>query len=263
MVAFLVGVPINMKRIAAVAALAVSTLVQGQNLVNNGGFESVTGGSSGHIGVNGIGLSGWTATRLSGSVNSGSTSFALVGTAAQFSENGSGVYSVYGSPGGPNLNLWGTIPDASRGNILVVEADQSWVATQVSTTVNGLTPNGNYTLTFDWAAAQQKGFYGDTSSGWQGSIGATPFDTTTIAIQSQGFSGWQTQTISFAAGPTGSEVLSFIAYGTGGGLPPMALLDNVQVNPVVVPEPGEYAGAFAGLLVVAGIARKIRANQAK
>ena len=253
-----------MKRIAAFAALAVSTLVQGQNLVTNGGFESVTGGTSGHIGVNGIGLDGWTATRLSGSVNSLPHSFALVGTAAQFSEGGTGVYSAYGAPGGgTQLNLWGAIPDASRGNILAVEADQSWVATQLSTTVSGLTPNASYTLTFDWAAAQQYGFSGDTSSGWQGSVGATPFDTTALAIGNHGFSGWQTQTISFTAGPTGSEVLSFIAYGTGGGLPPMALLDNVQVNPVVVPEPGEYAGAFAGLLVVAGIARKIRANQAK
>jgi hypothetical protein len=252
-----------MKRITAVAALAVSTLVQGQNLVSNGGFETVTGGSSGHIGVNSIGLDGWTATRLSGSGNSGSTSFALVGTAADFSQGGTGVYSAYGAPGGSTkLNLWGTIPDASRGNILVVEADQSWVATQLSTTVSGLTPGNNYTLTFDWAAAQQVGFNGDTSSGWQGSIGVTPFNTGAYAIASNGFSGWQQATYTFTSS-SNNALLSFIAFGTGGGLPPMALLDNVQVNPVVVPEPGEYAGAFAGLLVVAGVARKIRANQAK
>jgi hypothetical protein len=143
-----------------------------------------------------------------------------------------------------------------------VEADQSWVATQISTTVSGLTPGVDYTLTFDWAAAQQYGFNGPTSSGWQGSIGVTPFDTTAYLIQSNGFSGWQQATYTFTPS-NNTALLSFIAYGTGGGLPPMALLDNVQVNPVVVPEPGEYAGAFAGLLVVAGIARKIRANQAK
>ena len=253
-----------MKRIAAVAGLAVSTLVQGQNLVNNGGFESVTGGSSGHIGVNGIGLAGWTANRLSGDPQATPNySFALVGTAAQFSENGTGVYSTWSLTGGPQVTLLGTIPDAFRGNIIVVEALHEWVKTELTTTVSGLTPNGNYTLTFDWAAAQQKGWNGPTFSGWQGSIGAATFDTTTPALSPGSFSGWGTFEFNFTAGPTGSEVLSFIAYETGGGLPSFSLLDNVQVSPVVVPEPGEYAGAFAGLLVVAGIARKIRANQAK
>lgn len=247
-----------MKYIAAILAVAASPLVQGQNLIVNGDFELVTGGTSGHVGVSGFSLNGWTVTRLSGSGASQPYSWALVGTPAALSQAGSGVSSAFGT-----FNLWGTVPSSpSGGNILAVEADQSWVKTEISQVVSGLTPGETYTLKFDWAAGQQSGFYGPTVNQWDVSFGGQPASSTTELVPSQGFVGWWTHMINFTAS-NASETLSFIANGGPGGLPPFALLDNVQLSLAAVPEPGEYAAAFAGLLVVAGVVRKIRANQAQ
>lgn len=252
--------------VVALALLATSSLTLGQNLVQNGDFESTTGGSSGHIGAKPVGLvlDGWSAVRLGGSVNSGSTSFALVGTPAQVSEGAIGIESAYGSQGNPsgNLNLWGnSLPSSpTGGKVAVVEADWGWVKTELQQTISGLTPGSQYTLTFDWAAGQQVGYTGDTQTRWTVRLGGDVQSTTFANVTSQGFVGWNSETFTFTASGA-SETLGFLAEGIGGSLPPFALLDNVQLNPV--PEPSQYAAALGGLALVAGVARRLRAAQAK
>lgn len=258
---------IHSQMAAAVLGLLASTSVTlAQNLVMNGDFESTTGGGSGHIGAKpaGFSLDDWVAVRLDGSVNSGSTSFALVGTMSELQEGGVGIPSAYGVPGNANgnLNLWGTsLPSSpTGGNVAVVEADWGWVKTELQQTINGLTVGSEYTVTFDWAAGQQLGFSGATASRWNVRLDGDSKSTSFANVSSQGFVGWTSETFNFTASST-TATLGFLAEGIGGSLPPFALLDNVRLTPV--PEPSQYAAAFGGLVLVAGVARRLRAAQAK
>lgn len=259
---------INSQMAAAVLGLLASTsLTFAQNLVQNGNFDSTTGGSSGHVGVNGFSLDNWTAVRLGGSGNSGSTSFALVGTMPDVSQNGGGISSAYGAPastGSNNLKLWGNdLPGSpTGGNVAIVEADWGWVKTELQQTITGLVQNTQYTLTFDWAAGQQYNYNGNTQTRWNVRLDGESYSTGYANVASHGFVGWDSGTFTFTyTGTSGSAVLGFLAEGIGGSLPPFALLDNVQLTPV--PEPSQYAAALGGLVLVAGVARRLRAVQAK
>ncbi len=253
--------------VVALALLATSSLALGQNLVLNGDFESTTGGSSGHVGVNGFSLDNWTAVRLAGSGNSGSTSFALVGTMPNVSQNGVGISSAYGAPastGSNNLKLWGNdLPGSpTGGNVALVEADWGWVKTELQQTITGLVQNTQYTVTFDWAAGQQYNYNGNTETRWNVRLDNEMYSTSYANVLEHQFVGWDSGTFTFTyTGTSGSAVLGFLAEGIGGSLPPFALLDNVQLN--AVPEPSQYAAALGGLALVAGVARRLRAAQAK
>jgi hypothetical protein len=70
--------------------------------------------------------------------------------------------------------------------------------------------------------------------------------TPVIDLTSEGFSGWTQLTMTFTPTST-SETLSFLAIGTPGGVPPLALLDGVSLSDI--PEPASWALLVSGLTV--------------
>jgi hypothetical protein len=129
----------------------------------------------------------------------------------------------------------------------------------ISQSITGLTVGKSYVLSFYWAAAQQYGFSGDTSSGWNYSLGSSTGSTGNFAIPSGGFSGWLTGGSTFVA-TSATETLSFFSTGTGGGgEPPFALLDGVSL--VQVPEPATWAMMLVGFGAL-GTAIRARRKQA-
>jgi hypothetical protein len=225
------------------------------NLVQNGNFESISGGSSGQIGNAGFSVSDWTATYLSGSLGQ---PFAMVGPMSQFSENGAGVSNAFGGP----YKLWGNDLPASPGggNALVAPADWGIIKTEISQTINGLTPGYEYILAFDFAAGQHYGSAGATQTRWDVAFGSDFFSTDFLNVPNQGFSDWSPVTHSFYATSV-SQLLSFIAYSPSSGLQPAALLDNVSLaEPSAVPEidPASFGSAFALVVGALGLAERKR-----
>ena len=78
-------------------------------------------------------------------------------------------------------------------------------------------------------------------------------NTPSVALPSEGFSGWMRQTMDFT--PTSAtEVLSFLAVGNL-PFPPFALLDGVSLTSSAVPEPASCTILGFGLAGLGGLAR--------
>jgi PEP-CTERM motif len=120
-----------------------------------------------------------------------------------------------------------------------------------------------YTLTFDYAAAQQFDYDGNTIDDWVVTLGGQTIATTSIKVHSHGFSGWFTDSVSFTYDGGGQNLglLSFANLGMGGcsadfkncapvdptasGGPPFSLLDGVSLTGSA-PEPSTWAMMFIG-----------------
>ena len=226
-------------------AAALPSAVYAGQLVTNGGFE--TNGGNGQLGNNTT-ATGWS---ISGgyafifNADGGTTS----GTTA---DNG-GANGEYGG-----LSLWG--PGTGANNGLTVSPtggafegqDSAFQQAAITQTITGLTAGNNYLLSFDWAAAQQAGFGGQTSTQWQVSLGSQTQTTAFANIPTAGFSGWMHQTFDYTAtGP--SEVLSFLANGSP-SVPPFALLDSVSLQ--AVPEKGTGVAMMLGVVGFGVFARR-------
>jgi len=233
------------KKVIAVLAAFVLTIgvlgsVHAANLVQNGGFETLTNGS-GQLGFN-TNASGWSTTGYNFVFTSG--------TADSVGANG-----FFG-----NLQLWGPgngsangLPASSPDGKNYVAADGAFEVAPITQTITGLTPGQTYGVTFYWGAAQQSGYTGPTTDQWAVSLGGDTQSTSIDSIASQGFSGWQSQTFDYTAS-SGSELLSFLAVGTPNGEPPFALLDGVSMT--AVPEPSSLVAMFAGVLLLGAILRR-------
>lgn len=224
------------------------------NLVQNGGFELTTHGPNAFLGY---GISDPTIWTFSG------------GVAAIY---GPGAADTTGADqGGAQTYLWGPndgsangLPAASPagGNYFASDSDPLFAGT-LSQSITGLAAGDNYTLSFVYAAAQFRNaagtnWFGASDSGWQVSLGAQTQDTPTLNIASQGFSGWQSETMTFTA-TAASETLSFLAIGGPSGVPPVALLDGVSLDAAAVPEPSAVsvlATALAGIGMLYAVRRK-------
>lgn len=231
----------------AICALAGLCGVASANLVQNGGFEQTT--------------------------LTGSSQITNTGTVSNWSTNGFNFLFKPGtadSTGAINfeepvaLTLWG--PNSGSNNGLKdspsggnwIAADGGYEVGAIVQTINNLVVGQKYQLSFDWAAAQQSGYYGPTTEKWIVSLGAQAFSTPILSTASQGFQSWRQQVFTYTATST-SEVLSFLAAGTPIGNPPFSLLDNVQLNAVqtnAVPEPDSLPLAFTGLGLVALASRR-------
>jgi len=229
--------------LSAAAVLTVAPIAHAE-LVTNGSFEATSNGN-GQLGFN-TDVTGWSVPAPPGS-------YAFVyaaGTGDTVGANGQyGNVSIWGPNNGSANGLPAASPDG--GNYLA--ADGSFQDGAITQTLNGLTAGDTYAVTFYWAAAQQFGFTGGTTSGWSVDLGSAPAQSVSASIGSEGFSGWAQATLDFTADNT-SDVLSFLALPTGGE-PPFSLLDGVSAADVSTPEPGTWALMFAGVFGALGVSR--------
>lgn len=207
------------------------------NLVQNGGFELLSGAPNNPIDISQP--TDWApytgvqaVTYAPGTADT---------TGATY--DGGGTYYLWG----PNNGSANGLPAASPagGNYIAFDADPS-NARVFSQTITGLVAGREYALSFYWAAAQiangSGGYNGATTDDFQVSLGGETQTTPSLSISSHGFSGWKLETLDFTA--TGSsEVLSFLAQGTA-AVPPAALLDGVSLTGV--PEPDTWAMMLFG-----------------
>ena len=228
-------------------AMAMAAGAASANSFTNGNFTNTTPlvGTQTQGQVNNqLTINGWTvpidATNSLGYVflfNSGASAM-------------SGVSGQFGS-----LALWGTgnsgpdtiVNSPAGGNFIGMDADLSSHMQPVEQVITGLTTGKTYTVTFDYAFAQQYGYNGDTHQAWTVDLGGDPSQQTPSALYNLGqhnFSGWFADTMTFVAGgPT--ETLSFLATGSP-AVPPFALLDGVTFSQDAVPEPATWAMMLLG-----------------
>ncbi|MGO8700190.1 MAG: PEP-CTERM sorting domain-containing protein [Limisphaerales bacterium] len=212
------------------------------NLVQNGDFSSVSGSTSesgagqiaGGVTSYAATVAHWTSSGYNFVYSGGSSSATLNmaevnGAPDQFSTS----VAFYGplnptpvangfttSPAGPNF--------VALDSYLAPNAGVS--VGPLSQTINGLTVGQSYTLTFDWAGAQQVGYNGATTDQLAVTLGSETQDTPVIDVANHGFTGWDQVSFNYIA-TASSETLSFLASGTPAVTdPPFALLDGVDLE---------------------------------
>jgi hypothetical protein len=237
--------------LATLAAFSSAAHADTTNLVTNGDFSNATVGQFQNGNSNAPAqVAGWTSAGYN---------FVFAANGADnnnylelWSKNNGGVGTLANSPTGGNF----------------IGADGAFSVGALSQTINGLVAGQQYTVSFDWAAGQQKGFDGTTTEQWavdlgnksltSSSVTTTEQKTAVYTDASHSSSSWMHETMTFTA--TGaSEVLSFLAIGTPDGKPPFSLLDGVSMV-AAVPEPSEWAMLFAGLGLIGFMARRRKAN---
>jgi len=157
------------------------------------------------------------------------------------------------------VSCWAATDSQTEGAYIAADGSLGWDGT-ISQVVSGLTSGIAYTFEFDWAVGQQRGYDGATTEAWRVTFGSSTQSTSTVNLPNHEFSGWSHESLSFVA-DSSSQILSYLAVGTPGGLPPWLVLDGVIVKdpgpgPSPVPEPSTLAIVAVGALGL--IARRIR-----
>ncbi len=185
---------------ASTAAIAVAGGADATQFVTNGDFETSTSGP---------GQLRSTPNATGWSISGGYTFLFAPGTADTTGSNGEyGNLALWGPGSGVNNGL----PAASPAGGNFIGANSDFQQAPITQTINGLTPNAHYTVSFYWAAAQQTGFYGPTADQWVVSLGGQSQSTTTFNLPNQGFSGWMQQSFTYTAASS-SEVLIVLRTG--------------------------------------------------
>jgi hypothetical protein len=239
-----------MSALAAVALFLVVLSGDASADLQNGDFA--TNGGAGQLTVNTT-LANWTGGGREGTFGSQTTPPVFVftpGTTTQLQTTG-----VTGDAFMGNVRFWSATAAPGGGVIVAADGDHDWRGS-ISQNVSGLTVGGTYSLAFNWAGAQQFGFDGATTEAWQVTFGSSTLSTPTVSTPSHGFVGWQTAEMTFTA-TSASELLTFTADGTPGGLPPWLLLNGVTLTPSPAPEPSSAIlfGVGVGVVVV-GLRRR-------
>lgn len=219
-------------RLAAAALLICGSSAQATpiNLVANGGFEINTG--NGQVGSN---------TTIADWSSSGYNFLFAPGTA----DTTGATSAWFNAP----LTLWGANngganPLALSGNGgYIFGADGAYGIAPLEQWISGMTAGRQYQLSFEWAAAQQAGFFGDTTEAWIVYFGNEVQATGIYSLANQASSHWMNETMTFTASSS-TMLLSFLARGTPDGSPPFSLLDGVSLVEMpelrAVPEPGSW-----------------------
>jgi PEP-CTERM motif len=230
-----------------------------QNLIQNGGFETVpTGVTNGYqIGVP-LAANSTASNALPDWATANGPSSSGIGCMEYGANTGHLLCGPnYGSPASTFATYPGQSPNG--GNSIALDAGNGYQMS-VSQLVSGLTIGKAYTLTFYQAASQQAGFAGVTSSdfwvvSFGGSAGTTTTDSTAMSLVVQGDVPWEQQTMNFVANAT-SETLTFLtdnATGTSAD-PPFIFLDGV--NLVQAPEPASVGLMGLGILTLGALRRR-------
>ena len=235
--------------------LAAATSAPAANLIVNGDFELTTLPGSHEFGgqypVNQ--LLGWATD---------SYSFVFApGTADSSGSTGSlGVFALWGpNNGGAN----GLTPASPAGGNFI-GSDGTYLTSPITQTISGLTAGSSYDLSFWWAAGQQYGYNGATTSGWNISIGNQTFATPTAYVPEHGFAPWTRQSFNFVAQESTAQ-LALLAFGAPMGQPPLSLIDGIQLDlaggvPSTAPEPGTWAMSLLGFLAIGSLIRRQRSR---
>lgn len=287
-----------MALLAAIMPFAV-TPAFAANLIVNGDFESVTGFGSNPahstlIGTfsNGTAAENLTLPQATGWQTHG-YNFVMMETSPGNTGADDGTQAGAYTNNTPDLNpdvsqrtpdrfsLWG--PDTGVANGMTTSptggsflaADAAFGNEPIFQVINGLEAGTVYKLTFWWAAAQQSGFYQDTTEAWSVCFGTCDFTrvdydglahynnapndeiytTATVTTPEQGFIPWQMETMYFTATST-SQTLSLLSHGTPIGQPPFALLDGLNME--AIPEPTTWAMMLIGFGLIGGVMRSRR-----
>jgi hypothetical protein len=239
---------------AVLSTPAGATVDPAHQFVTNGGFEQTTNGY-GQVGYN-TNLVGWTSVPEASGHN---YSFVMNASNAQTGVNGHhGNLALWGPNSGSNNGLSAS---PTGGNFYA--ADGGYQVGAITQQINDLIIGQSYTLTFNWAGAQQTGYDGATTEKWfYGLYDQFQNQTNTINNADHGFTGWQTQTYNFVATQT-SDTLYFMAQGTPSGQPPFSLLDSVSlIGPSgmvsAAPEPATWAMMMFGFVAVGFSLRRRR-----
>lgn len=229
------------------AALAIGASAQAAEFVQNGGFETTTLPISAEFGSQypSQQVAHWTSNAYSWVYRPGDA-------------------DTVGGPGiDGNVRLWGPANGSANGltgsptggNYIAV--DPSYRTGVIDQTITGLTAGQVYNLSFDYAGAQQLGFDGATTEGWNVSLGAETHSTATINLANHAFSGWKHVNMSFTA-LSASEILRFVATGgPSSSQPPFALLDSVSLKGGV-PEPAAWSLMIMGFGSIGATLRRRR-----
>src|SRR5579863_6788425 len=241
----------------AVTLLLAGAAAHATELVQNGDF-SVNDGAY-QLGYSGHNVADWSNT----GINSGNGYNFLFLPGSQTTGYGTTSTNSFGQYG--NLSLYTVTGGPSGGNFIADDAD--FETSAITQTINGLTVGDTYDLTFEWAAAQQTGFFFNgtpITQQWKVTLGgqtqSTPVYNLPGEIQNgptvQNFSGWMPASMNFTASNT-SETLSFLAAGNP-QVPPFTLLADVSMQDTTphnspVPEPQTLPLLLTGLIVGAGL----------
>lgn len=227
-------------RAAGALFLAIGSPLAAQNLILNGDFENNNG--LGQLG-NGASAQNWSSGATSGG-----------GIALNFLADYNSDSSLLWGPGSGSANGFTGSPNGGYFVALNGEGDRG----ALSQTINGLTPGTVYTLSFDWAAAQQQTQSAASAQSIDVTLGSSTFSTPTVNLPGKGFSGWTYFSTPFTA-DSSSVVLSFLANESlATSSASLMLIDGVSLKLAPVPEPSSYAAIGALALAGFAVARRSR-----
>ncbi|MGI4955682.1 MAG: PEP-CTERM sorting domain-containing protein [Janthinobacterium lividum] len=247
------------------AAAAPELIVNGdfsQYTVNGAASNSsyiVTGGQT--SGTSGATLTGW-----------GNKGYTFVFQPNNVSSPGAVVNASTNTrlglwgPGGADANSYSNngLTSSPTGGAFVAQ-DGDYQQGVLYQTINNLAVGQTYNLSFYWAAAQQTGFSGATTEGWNVYWADNNYNVVTanstgsVNTASHGFTPWRQQLYQLTATTT-TMTLAFLATGGPNGTPPFSLLDGVSL--VAAPEPATWAVLAVGLVGLSMVRFRRRSNAA-